>query len=144
MLNVWIKETMTSLKHNNGYMLSSKFNHNSYIYIYLNLIKLLYSWRWKLAVIDFLKEIGSPLIAISLPFWLVQMIVVLRFQIVDSSFDIIGKLFISKDLQNKFWLSVLTKWFTVRIQFFSRNYRFTFFYKRFTIIFQNHHFNNPL
>ena len=45
MRNVWIKEIKTSLKLNNGYMLSSKLSDSSWIYSCLNLIESFYNWR---------------------------------------------------------------------------------------------------
>ena len=38
-----------------------KLNDNVVINIYLNLIKLIYNWSWKIDVVDFLPEIGSSL-----------------------------------------------------------------------------------
>ena len=68
MPNVWIDEEWMCLKLFEDCILEYKLNDNVVIYPYLNLIELIYSWSWKLAVIDFLFEVGSP-------FWLVQVTV---------------------------------------------------------------------
>ena len=85
MLNVWIKETKTSSKLNNNFMLNSKFNDNFWIYLCLNWIELIYSWSWKLVVIDFLLIVGLPLSRCRIAIWLVNMTVGLDFQIVGSA-----------------------------------------------------------
>ena len=61
MLNVWINEKRTNLKLSECCILDYKLSDNVVNHSYLNLIELIYSCSWKLAVIDFLFEVGSPL-----------------------------------------------------------------------------------
>ena len=50
-----------NLKLNESCMLNNLLNDNVVINPCLNLIEIIYSWSWKLAIIDFLLEVESPL-----------------------------------------------------------------------------------
>ena len=77
-LEVWLNEIMTSLKLNKNCILSSKLKDN----FFFNLLKFEFDWviyclNWKLAVINFLHIIGSPLAFIRFLFWLEQVTIML-------------------------------------------------------------------
>ena len=61
MPNVWINKARMNLKFNECCILDYKLNDNIMINPCFNLIELIYSWSWKIAVVDFLPEIGSLL-----------------------------------------------------------------------------------
>ena len=54
-----------NLKLNKFCILDYKLNDNIVINLYLNLIELIYSCNWKIAVVDFLSEIESLLTVIN-------------------------------------------------------------------------------
>ena len=59
---VWVNEMNTRiLKLNESCMLNNMLNENGWNRCCLNLIELIYSWSWKIVVIDFLLEVRSPL-----------------------------------------------------------------------------------
>ena len=84
-VNEW--DEYKDLKLNASCILNILLNDNRWNCYYLNLIEFIYSWSWKLAVIDFLLTIGSPLTGCRIAVWLVNMIVGLNFQIVGSLFS---------------------------------------------------------
>ena len=89
-LNVWINETITNLKHNEFCILDYKFNEccildyklndNVVINPCLNFIELIYSWSWKMVIIDFSPDIGLSLTVIGYLFWPIQVTVDLKFK----------------------------------------------------------------
>ena len=83
-------------------MLNDFLNNNVMINSYLNLIKLIYSWSWKLAVIDFLLEVGSL-------FWLEQMTFGQIFKLSYHCYRNIGLLLSSSDLHRKCRLIIFKK-----------------------------------
>ena len=83
---MWIDEARVYLKLNEGCILKYKLSSRVVINSCLNLNELIYSCRWKLAVIDFLHTVGSPLARSRIAVWLVNMTVGLIFQIVGSPF----------------------------------------------------------
>ena len=83
---MWIDEARMCLKLNEDCFLKYKLSSCVVIDLCLNLNELIYSWSWKLAVIDCLHTVGSPLTRCRITVWLVNMTVGLIFQIVGSPF----------------------------------------------------------
>ena len=88
-LNVWINESRTNLNLNECCILDYKLNDNVVIHLCFNLIEFIYSWSWKLAVIDFLFEVR-------LPFWLVQVTVGQNFKLSDRRYWDVGSPLVSR------------------------------------------------
>ena len=84
MLNVWIDEERMCLKLYEDCILEYKLNGCVVINLCLDLNELIYSSSWKLAVIDCLHTVGSPLSRYRIAVWLVNMTVGADFQIVGS------------------------------------------------------------
>ena len=83
-VNEW--DEYKDLKLNESCILNILFNDDCWNFSCLNLIELIYSWSWKLVVIDFLLTIGLPLTRCRITVWLVNLTVGLNFQIVGSPF----------------------------------------------------------
>ena len=81
---MWIDEARMYLKLNEDCILKYKLNSRVVIHSSLNLNELIYSSSWKLAVIDCLHTVGSPLARYRIAVWLVNMTVGADFQIVGS------------------------------------------------------------
>ena len=85
--NVWINEARMNLKLDECYILNYKLNDNVVINQCLNLIELIYSWSLKLAIIDFLLEVESPLTRSQISVLTGPSYRWTKFQIVRSSFS---------------------------------------------------------
>ena len=99
-------EKITSYKHKRSWILNNKLNDNCWICSNLNLIELFYSWRRKLAIVDFLDIIGSLFTLVDLSFWLVPSNHYAEIWIVGSPFKIVGLPFNSKEFTDQIRLAV--------------------------------------
>ena len=87
MFNVWINESRTNLKLNEYFILTYKLNDNVVIHLCLNLNEFIYSWSWKIVVINFLRKIRSLLTVYRLTVLTSQYDHWVEFQIVRSPFS---------------------------------------------------------
>ena len=96
-----------NLKLKESCMLNNLLNDHCWNRCCLNLIELIYSWRWKLAVINFLLTIGSPLTRCWITVYLVNMTVGLNFQVVRSPFSRCGIVVsVQRQLFNSVWCRI--------------------------------------
>ena len=93
---MWIDEAKMYLKLNEDCILKYKLSSHVMISFYLNLNEFIYRCSWKLAIIDFLHTVGSPLARCRIAVWLVNMTVGLIFKLLDHRNLDVGSSFRSR------------------------------------------------
>ena len=104
---VWIDERLTRFKLKQDWIHNNKLNDDCRIqfdYVF-------YSWRRKLAVVDFLGINESPSTTVGSPLWLCASYHYAEFWIIGSPFRVVSLLFNSRDVQDIYRLTFCAKRF---------------------------------